>query len=138
MLSSEERYRASEISDLVGMHASGVRYWIHRFNKGGLTALQPRKARGWGSRVDSDVRATLVQLATTPPRELGFKLTTWTLRKLREYLMEHKIVEEISHETIRRILKDENIDWRASGTPPEHSSIVDLLRTSRGRSELEP
>ena len=103
-----------------------------------MTALQPRKAPSWGSRVDSDVRATLVQLATTPPRELGFKLTTWTLRKLREYLIEHKIVEEISHETIRRILKDENIDWRASGTPPEHSSIVDLLSTSRGRSELEP
>jgi len=137
LLSSEERYRASEISDLVGMHASGVRYWIHRFNKGGMTALQPRKARSWGSRVDSDARATLVQLASTPPRELGLKITIWTLRELERYLVEHEIAK-ISHETIRRILKEEDIDWRASGTPPEHSSIVDLLSTSRGRNELEP
>jgi hypothetical protein len=46
---------------------------------------------------------------------MGLKFTTWTLRNLREYLVEHEVVEEISHETIRRILKEEDIDWKASG-----------------------
>lgn len=131
LLSSGERYRVSEISDLVGMHASSIRYWIRRFNEEGMTALRPREARGWGARVDSNVRATLVQLAVTPPREMGLKFTVWTLRELRKYLIEQKIVEKISHETIRRILKDENIDWRTSGSLPKDSLILDLLEPAK-------
>jgi transposase len=127
LLSSEERYHVSEISILVGMHMSSVRYWIHRFNKEGMMALQPREPRGWGPRVDPGVRATLIQLATTPPRELGLKFTSWTLRELEKYLVEREIVQEISHETIRRILKDENIDWRVAGTLSKDSLITELL-----------
>lgn len=130
LLSSEERYRASEISVLLGMHVSSVRYWIHRFNKEGMTVLQPRKGRGWGSFIDSDARTTLIRLATTPPREMGLKFTTWTLRELKKYLVEREIVKEISHETIRRILRDEGIDWRACGTLAENSLIPDLMETS--------
>jgi len=133
LLSAEERYRASEIATLVGMHQSSVRYWIHRFNEGGLSALRPGDGRGAGSRVNSEVRATLIQLATTPPREMGLKFTTWTLRELREYLVEREMVE-ISHETIRRILKEESIDWQASGTLPENSQIPDFLQNTISRT----
>ena len=137
LLSSEERYRASEISDLVGMHASSVRYWIRRFNKEGMIAVRPRKARGWGSRVNPDARAMLIQLAATPPREIGLKFTTWTLRELKEHLVERGIVEEISHETIRRILKDNNIDWRASGSLPKDTPPLNLLESSKTPELLE-
>ena len=126
-LSSEERYRVPEISVLVEMHVSSVRFWIHRFNKAGMAALRPHEVRGWGSRVDSNVREVLVQLATTPPREMGLKFTTWTLRELRNYLVEQEIIDKISHETIRRVLKDENVDWRVSGILPKNSMIPDLL-----------
>jgi transposase len=133
-LSAEERYRASEISALVEMHASSVRYWIHRFNEQGIAALRPSEAQGWGSRVDSNVRQKLVRLATTPPRDLGLKFTTWTLRALKTYLVEREIVDSISHETIRRVLKDEDVDWRACGTLPERPSIPDLLATFHKRN----
>lgn len=131
LLSSEERYRASEISDLVGMHASSVRYWIHRFNEEGLSALRHSEALGRGSRMGDDVRVALAQLATTPPRLMGLKFTVWTLRKLREYLIEQKIVLDISHETIRRILKESGIDWRSSGSLPQGPGILDLLDISK-------
>jgi transposase len=134
-LSSEERYRAPEIAELVGMHANSIRYWIHRFNKEGMTTLRPCESLHWGSRVDSNVRATLIQLATTPPREMGLKFTTWTLRNLKEYLIEQEVIEEISHETIRRILKEENINWKASGSLLKGSLTPDLLGSSMS---LEP
>jgi transposase len=124
-LSSEERYRVAEISAQLGMHQSSVRYWIHRFNEEGMSALQLHERRG--SRIDPHVRTTLVQLATTSPREMSLKFTTWTLCELRRYLIEHGIVSEISRETIRRILKDEKIDWRASAALPKDSPIHDLL-----------
>ena len=69
LLSSEERYRVSEIAKLVGMHASSVRYWIHRFNDEGMAAIRPRESPGRGSRVHPDLRGPLIQLAETPPRE---------------------------------------------------------------------
>ena len=135
LLSSERRYRASEISELVGVHASSVRYWIHRFNKEGMTTLRPCEAPRWGSRLGSDVRAKLIRIATTPPREMGLEFTTWTLRELRKHLVEQEIVKEVSHETIRRILKDENIDWQVSGILPKNSLVSDLLETFPWRSE---
>jgi transposase len=91
-LSSEERYRASEIAELVGMHANSIRYWIHRFNKEGMTTLRPCESLHWGSRLDSNVRETLIQLATTPPLEMGLKFTVWTLRSLREYLIKQEVI----------------------------------------------
>jgi len=130
-LSSNERYRVSEISKLFGMHASSVRYWIHRFNEEGLSALRHSEALGRGSRMGDDVRVALAQLATTPPRLMGLKFTVWTLRKLREYLIEQKIVLDISHETIRRILKESGIDWRSSGSLPQGPGILDLLDISK-------
>ena len=130
LLSARERYRVSEIAGLIGMHESSVRYWIHRFNEEGLPAVEPSEATGQGSRIAPEVCDVLVQLATSPPREMGLKFTTWTLRELKDYLIEYGIVEDISHETIRRILKREDIDWKASGILPENSAIPELLGMS--------
>jgi transposase len=127
LLSTQERYRVSEIATLVGMHESSVRYWIHRFNKEGMSAVRPSEAIGQRFRVDPEIQGILIQIATTPPREMGLKFTTWTLRELRNYLTGQEIVEDISHETIRRILKQEDIDWQAAGTLPEDAGIPDLL-----------
>jgi transposase len=127
LLSSEERYRVPEVATLVSMHESSVRYWIHRFNEEGMPVLRPDEASGRGSRIDPDLRDTLVELAITPPRQLGLKFTTWTLRELQGYLVDQEIVDTISHETIRQILKDEEVDWQTSGCLPKDAPIPELL-----------
>ena len=137
LLSSQERYRVSEIATFVDMHVSSVRYWIHQFNEGDIAALRFDEGSRRVSRVAPEVCDKLILLAATPPRELGLKFTTWTLRQLREYLIDHEIVEAISHETIRRILKNEGIDWQASGTLPENSRILDLLENTISQQTLE-
>ena len=93
-----------------------------------MSALRPRRHRGWGSRVDPTIRDTLVQLATTPPREMGLKFTTWTLHELTEYLVSHEAAKDISEETVRKILRDEGIDWREPGNLPEHQRMPNVLR----------
>ena len=38
------------------------------------------------------------------------------MSKLRDYLIEHTIVERISHETLRRIQRDGGVSWQATKT----------------------
>ena len=45
LLSSEERYRVPEIAPMVGLHVDKVRKWVIRFNKQGLSGLQPPRRK---------------------------------------------------------------------------------------------
>lgn len=113
LLSSEERYRVPEIANMVGLGADKVRKWIHRFNKFGLEGLRTRGRKpGPPPKFHGTTRRRIVEIAQTPPRRLGLLFSTWTLHNLRRYLIEQGVVEEISHETLRKILKEANVDWR--------------------------
>ena len=113
LLSAEERYRVPEIAPMVGLHVDKVRKWITRFNKYGLKGLQPSRRRpGPRGKFDAQTRQEIVEIASTPPRQLGLLRTRWTLDSLRDYLLEHQIVPEISRESLRQILMRSNVNWQ--------------------------
>ena len=58
--------------------------------------------RGYERKADGDFEAHLIALSCSEPPE-GF--ARWSLRLLREKIVELKYAEDISHETIRRVLK---------------------------------
>lgn len=113
LLSSQEQYRVPEIAPLVGLNADKVRKWVVRFNDQGTTGLQPaRRKPGPRGKFSSKLRARIVDTAKTPPRDLGLLRTTWTLDLLRNYLIEQRIVAEISRESLRQILLKGNVSWQ--------------------------
>lgn len=113
LLSSEEQYRVPEIAPMVGLHVDKVRKWVIRFNTYGMKGLQPtRRKPGPRGKFDPSLRNKIVQIAQTPPRELGLLRTTWTLDSLREYLVESRTVSEISRESLRQILLQGNVNWQ--------------------------
>ncbi len=119
LLSAEERYRVPEIAQMVGLGADKVRKWIHRFNQYGINGLQKRGTKpGPPPKFRGDVRKKIVSIARTPPRHLGLLFSTWTLHNLQQYLMDQGIVDHISHETLRKILREEGVDWRRSFITP--------------------
>jgi transposase len=74
-----------------------------RFVEGGLErALHDRRRPGQPRKLDGKQEAVLVALACSGPPE---GRTRWTLRLLAGRLVELGVVEEISHETVRRVLK---------------------------------
>ncbi|NPA91246.1 MAG: helix-turn-helix domain containing protein [Chloroflexi bacterium] len=116
LYSAEERYRVPEIALLVGLGPDKVRKWIHRFNTQGLRGLKNRAYKpGPPPRFRGMTRKKIIEIAQTPPRTLGLLFSTWTLHSLRRYLIEQGIVDHISHETLRKILKEANVDWRKHG-----------------------
>ena len=71
-------------------------------------ALNGRKgSRVYAKKADGDFEAHLVALSCSKPPE-GF--SRWTLRLLAEKVIELDYIDNISHETVRRVLKKTNLN----------------------------
>ncbi len=105
VLLSNQKRRIHEISSTVGLHPINVRKWIHRFNEMGLDGLRSGKSPGRPPVFTEEQRAEIVKIARTNPRALGLHYSRWSLQRLRRYLIEHKVVDHISVETIRQIIQ---------------------------------
>lgn len=80
-----------------------------RFVMDGLDiALNGKKgSRVYKKKADGDFEAHLIALSCSKPPE-GF--ARWTLRLLAEKVVELKYIDNISHETVRRVLKKTNLN----------------------------
>ena len=114
-LSRKQRYRLEillrahegdtdqEIADELGMHAATVRRTRRRFAEGGLeAALADRPRSGAPPRMDGKQEAMVVALACGPVPDGRAR---WSVRLLARRAVELEVVEEVSRETIRRVLK---------------------------------
>ena len=103
LLRADEGATDEEIAEWLHLSVSRVHRTRQRFVEEGLTAAlneQPRAGRRRS--LTGKQEALIVALAcSTPPR--GRR--RWTMQLLAERLIELKQVEEISHDTVRRVLK---------------------------------
>lgn len=101
------------IADELETHRSNVERTRKRFGQHGLAAAvgeQPRAGRP--AKLDGKAEALVVALACSQAPE---GRTRWTLRQLAERLVGLEVVEEVSHETIRRVLKKTSSSRGKSG-----------------------
>jgi transposase len=114
-------WSAPQIKASTLFHAATIRRWIRAFNKGGIDALRALRYRlGVQPRITVAQKENIVQIALQNPRDLGCLFDQWSLPKLRDYLRGQEIVDEISIEWIRKILKAAGIIFsrpRASVEP---------------------
>lgn len=107
-----------EIAQRRGCTPAWVRRILHRFNTGGVAAISwyPYYCGGAGPRKFlAEVREQICEVALSPPRQL-VGMAVWSLAKLQEYLVEQKIVPNISLEQLRQILRHSKIKWRHTKT----------------------
>jgi transposase len=91
-----------------------VLHWIRRFNHHGLNGLENRKPPGAKEKFTNDVRKQIAEIAATDPHDLGLDFKSWSLSKLREYLIEEGVIESISIESVRICLLKENVALKRS------------------------
>jgi transposase len=72
----------------VGLSALRVRAWIQRFNRDGLAGLRDAPRSGRPRRHDETARGTVMALARTTPRRLGWPCALWPLSRLQQALQE--------------------------------------------------
>lgn len=95
----------ARIAGAVEVSVATVERVRQRFVEQGLTAALSRKPQDQPSRertLDGRAEAYLIALACTPPPQ---ERTRWTVQLLADKLVELQIVEAISDETVRRVLK---------------------------------
>lgn len=89
----------------VRLHPINVRKWIHRYSYGGVEALGSGKSPGRPPLFTQNQRRQIATIANTSPRQLGQNFSRWSLQRLRRYVIEQGVVEQISIETIRQIIQ---------------------------------
>lgn len=107
-----------EIAERVGITPQWVREIIHRFNDGGIDAITwfPYFCGRTGPRrFAAEVVEQIGEVALSPPPQL-IGMSVWSLAKLRDYLIEQRIVTSISLEWLRQILRRLRIRWRHTKT----------------------
>jgi hypothetical protein len=92
------------IAEALELSAGGVAGIRQRFSERGLEGSVERKRpeREYERKLDGEQEARLFQLACSEAPE-GY--SRWSLRLLRDTMVELEIVEQVSHETVRQVLK---------------------------------
>jgi transposase len=92
------------IAAALEVHHTTVARVRQQYVTGGLDAAVDRKTpdREYRHKLDGEQEARLVALACSAPPE---GRTRWTLRLLAERLVKLEVVEDLSHETVRQVLK---------------------------------
>jgi transposase len=89
-----------------------VREWIDRFNAHGLLGLFDLPRSGRPREYEAATALRVVEIATTPPAELGMPVNTWSLSHLQRYLDEETQSGRLCRETIRGILHEHGITYQ--------------------------
>jgi transposase len=114
---------AAAIAQALACHVNTVYAAVHAFDCGGLACIHHRLRDGAPARMSTSQRAELCRLAALTPGEVGLPYGRWSLAKLRQYVLQHHLVQAISREHLRRVLKKKG---SASG-----ASSVNCAATTR-------
>ena len=106
ILFSSQGYFSKPIANLIGCDRRKVRAVIKIFNKKGIHALVRGKAKGAIPKFDKTKKTIILMHFSQKPAKFNYHFTTWTLPRLRKHLIDYKIVDSISIETVRQILDE--------------------------------
>ena len=108
-----------------------VREVIHNFNRDGFDSLAPKYAGGRPPKFSAAERAEVTKITLGRPTDYGEPFSTWSLTKLADHLVRKGVVEDISHEGLRALLREEGVSFQAIKTWKESNDPDFELRKNR-------
>jgi len=109
----EKRSKNEEIARVLKIGMRKIDRVKKRFVEDGIeiTLNGKKGSRIYAKKVDGDFEAHLIALSCSDPPE-GF--TRWSLRLLADKVVELAYIDQVSHETIRQVLKKTNLNLGAA------------------------
>ncbi|KAB1916300.1 IS630 family transposase [Micromonospora sp. AMSO31t] len=111
------------IAEVTFTSADRVRDEIHDFNADGFASLYPKYAGGRPKTFTLPERREIKKIAKSKPTEHDLPFSTWSLTKLADFLVAEGVVDDISHEGLRILLREEGVSfqrlktWKTSRDP---------------------
>ena len=105
--------------------ADRVRDVLHNVNRDGFDSLQPRYAGGRPPTFTPAQRQQIKKIALSRPTDHDLPSSTWSLAKLADFLVAEGLVDDISHEGLRLLLREEGVSFpaiRPGRAPPTRTT----------------
>jgi len=121
-----------------------VREVINNFNEDGFESLYPKYAGGRPPTFTLPQRQKIKRIALSRPADHGLAFSTWSLTKLAEFLVAEGVVDDISHEGLRALLRREEVSfqaiktWKQSTDPDfevKKNRVLELYDIAEGKAE---
>jgi transposase len=93
-----------------------VREVIHNFNADAFDSLDAKYAGGRPSTFTLPQRQQIKKIALSRPQDHRLPFSTWSLSKLAEFLVAEGVVDDISHEGLRVLLREEGVSFQVIKT----------------------
>ncbi len=123
VLLSAQGMDAAAIAKVAFTSEDRVRDVIRNFNADGFASLYPKYKGGRPPKFTLAQRREIKKIAKSRPVEHDLPFSTWSLSKLAEFLVAEGVVDDISHEGLRVLLREEGVTfqrlktWKTSKDP---------------------
>jgi transposase len=123
VLLSAQGMDVSAIAKVAFTSEDRVRDVIRNFNADGFGSLYPKYGGGHPPKFTLGQRREIKKLAKSKPAEHDLPFSVWSLAKLADFLVAEGVVDDISHEGLRVLLRAEGVTfqrlktWKASKDP---------------------
>jgi transposase len=123
VLLSAQGMDAAAIAKVAFTSEDRVRDVIRNFNADGFSSLYPRYRGGRPPKFTLPQRREIKKIAKAKPAEYDLPFSTWSLSKLTDFLVAEGVVDDISHEGLRVLLREEGVTfqrlktWKTSKDP---------------------
>ncbi len=143
VLLSVQGMDVTKIAKVTFTSADRVREVINNFNEDGFESLYPKYAGGRPPTFTLSQRQQIKRIALSRPVDHGLPFSTWSLSKLAEFLVAEGVVDDISHEGLRVLLRKEEVSFqviktfKASSDPDyeaKKNRVLELYDIAEGRA----
>lgn len=134
------------IAKVTFTNSDRVREVINNFNEDGFDSLYPKYAGGRPPTFTLPQRQAIKKIALSCPGDHGLPFSTWSLTKLAEFVVAERVVDDISHEGLRVLLRKEEVlvsfqavkTWKQSTDPDyevKKNRVLELYDIAEGKAE---
>ena len=116
VLWSAQRMDVPTIAGIAFTSEDRVREVIHNFNADGFDSLAPKYSGGRPPKFTLPERQNIKKIALSRPVDHGLPFSTWSLSKLAEFVVAEGVVDDISHEGLRVLLREEGVSFQVIKT----------------------
>ncbi len=116
VLLSAQMMDVAQIAEVTFTSRDRVREVLHNFNADGFDSLYPRYSGGRPPTFTLPQRHQIKKVALSRPQDHDLPFSTWSLAKLADFLVDEGVVEDISHEGLRSVLREEGVSFQALKT----------------------
>lgn len=147
VLLSAQGMDVAQIAEVAFTSPDRVREVLHNFNDDGFDSLYPKYAGGRPPTFTLPQRQQIKKIALARPTDHRLPFSTWSLSKLADFLVAEGVVDDISHEGLRALLREEGVSFqviktfKTSNDPDfeaKKNRVLELYDIADGKAEPGP